>query len=358
MIRTFKSTVIFVIQYFKKFLLNTIYIIQIRSNLLRRDDSISKLYKLNIKKYYQQYNVKVSYLWHKYYSSRNDLEDVRYIPENLFYSEILPIFNRLEFKKAYSDKSLHNIFFPSIKRPITIAKNISGVLYDDNLNRITLDNCIKKCEERKSFIIKPTIDSGGGRDVTFVETKNNKEAIIRTIKKYKENYIIQEIIEQHRNLAVINKESVNTIRVISLFYEEKVYILSSVLRMGVNGAKVDNSSAGGISCGINFDGKLKKYAYDKYGNKMLQHPQGFIFENKDVPSYNEIINTIKLSHQMLPYFGIVSWDFAVDQINKPILIEYNLGYQEINFHQLNNGPLFGELTDNILKYVAERRRNK
>ena len=52
----------------------------------------------------------------------------------------------------------------------------------------------------------------------------------------------------------------------------------------------------------------------------------------------------------MPYFGIISWDFAVNENGMPILIEYNLGYPDVMIYQMNNGALFGDKTEDVLKY--------
>lgn len=53
----------------------------------------------------------------------------------------------------------------------------------------------------------------------------------------------------------------------------------------------------------------------------------------------------------MPHFRLISWDFAVDIDHEPVMIEANLRYGELDFHQLNNGPLFGKDTRKILDEV-------
>ena len=45
---------------------------------------------------------------------------------------------------------------------------------------------------------------------------------------------------------------------------------------------------------------------------------------------NRISNTRKLA----------SWDFSVDELGNPILIEVNMAFGELDFHQMTNGPIF------------------
>ena len=49
----------------------------------------------------------------------------------------------------------------------------------------------------------------------------------------------------------------------------------------------------------------------------------------------------------MPLFKLISWDWAVDNEGTPILIEANFCLGELDFHQMNNGPVFGNDTKMI-----------
>ena len=53
---------------------------------------------------------------------------------------------------------------------------------------------------------------------------------------------------------------------------------------------------------------------------------------------------------------MASWDLAIDKNGEPVLIEVNLMYQGIGFLQINNGPLFGDYTEDILDRCIKRKR--
>ena len=170
--------------------------------------------------------------------------------------------------------------------------------------------------------------------------------------KNETDYIIQKIIEQHEDLNKVHSGSVNSLRIVSILMQDGVYILSSNLRMGVDSGRVDNVTAGGISCGINNDGTLKKYATSYYtGEKFEKHPQGLIFEGYKVPSYENAIKLVIEAHPLIPHFRLVSWDIAIDKDGNPVLIEANMRKGGINLNQFNNGPLFGDLTEKVLDEV-------
>jgi len=87
-----------------------------------------------------------------------------------------------------------------------------------------------------------------------------------------------------------------------------------------------------------------------------KHPDsGLIFEGYEVPGYQKCRDAVPMLHAQMPRFRLVSWDFAIDPDGEPVLIEANLHYGELDFHQINNGPIFGEDTEKILKEVFNKR---
>jgi hypothetical protein len=50
---------------------------------------------------------------------------------------------------------------------------------------------------------------------------------------------------------------------------------------------------------------------------------------------------------------LASWDIGLAPGAEPVLIEVNLLGQGLNLHQANNGPIFGELTDEIARAAIQ-----
>lgn len=127
--------------------------------------------------------------------------------------------------------------------------------------------------------------------------------------------------------------------------------------MGVNKSKVDNASSGGIVCGVDKDGRLKDCAYNTKAMRFDKHPQGAVFQEHVIPNYDECLT---LAKRLAPRFSYISclqsWDIAIDLSGEPTLIEANLTFGQIDFQQMCNGPIFGERTEEILKYVTENNR--
>lgn len=226
-------------------------------------------------------------------------------------------------------------------------------MLDAEYRLITVDDALAILSKEREVIVKPSLETGSGRGVYFWDTSADQESIDDFLKgKDWKDYIVQKVIKQHQELDKVHAGSVNTLRIVSLLMPEGVYILSSNLRMGVDKSRIDNVSAGGISCGIDENGKLKKYASYAYsGDRMERHPQGLVFEGFEVPAYHKAVEMVKRAAPTIPNFRLVSWDIAIDQNGDPLLIEANMRKGMINLNQFNNGPLFGELTDRVLEEV-------
>ena len=120
----------------------------------------------------------------------------------------------------------------------------------------------------------------------------------------------------------------------------------------MNGARVDNASSGGIVCGIRSNGQLKEVAYDTAANVYFKHPQGTVFESVTIPNFDECIQiAISLARRCCSLSRLISWDFAIGEDGHPILIEFNIAFGELDFHQLCNGPIFGDMTREVLDDV-------
>ncbi|WP_353095822.1 sugar-transfer associated ATP-grasp domain-containing protein [Tissierella praeacuta] len=306
-------------------------------------------YKSVVLPYWRQFNVKPKEYWYSLYSADSRKVDPRYIPDDLWFGKIIPYFSNMQFRRACEDKCMHSIWFSELKRPRTFVMNIAGIFYDENYNIISKDDAVDICLNNKKFLIKPSIDSGEGRLISFFDDETVTDSkILSVFDSLNSNFIAQEIINQHSALAKINEKSLNTIRVVSLLFKGEVHILSAILRMGGSESRVDNVGAGGYACKINDDGKLNQFGVNRKSEWSSKHPNGTLFSDVSVPSYKKIIETIKREHIKLAHFKIIGWDFGVDIDNDPVFIEYNTCPGQ---NQMTCGPTFGNLTEDVLEDV-------
>lgn len=316
-----------------------------------------KEYAKAYKEYWKEYG-DFSPMWGWYYAARNGNMDVRYIPHTLYYTKIDQHFNARKLGYGFNDKNYYSKIFHDIKQPRVIVRKINGMLLDENYGQISEQQAKKLILSQGETICKPSQESGSGRGIQFFSSDSVKQIDDFLRNKEYDNYIVQALLQQHSDLNKLHANSVNCIRICSLLLDDGVHILSSVLRMGFGESKVDNATAkdnaayDGMSCGINTNGSLKKYAfgYNK-GEKLDRHPSGIVFEDFIVPSYDKAIELVKVAHPRIANFRLVSWDISIDKDGEPVLIEANMRKGSINFHQFNNGPLFGDLTKQVLDEV-------
>jgi len=314
-----------------------------------------KEYKKKIIAYWKKYK-HVSPKWAWWYASRNGIEDPRYIPNDLYYSIIDQHFNNRKLGWGFNDKNYYSKIFAGIKQPETLVRIIGGILLDKDYSLISKEQALSIVFNEQEVVCKPSLETGSGRGVTFWSTQQDKKHIEDFFdNKGNKDYIIQKTIIQHPELNRVHAGSVNSLRIVSLLMPEVVYVLSANLRMGVGDGRIDNVTAGGISCGIDENGCLKKFATTYYtGEKFERHPQGLIFKGFRVPSFDKAIELVKRIHPTISHFRLVSWDIAIDETGTPVLIEANMRKGGINLNQFNNGPLFGDLTDRVLDEVFKK----
>lgn len=291
--------------------------------------------------------------WCRLYTNKTGRFDPRYIPNPIHYyfTEYQKI--NFEYLRAFTDKNYLALIFPFIKHPVTVARRVRGLYYNGDFEPISKEQAVEICMEAKGegLIIKPSVSSWGGRNISFFSKDTTVGELTETLSDYGENYIIEKLLKQSSALAAIHAESVNTLRIISIIHNGKPMIMSRCIRMGVGESRVDNFSQGGIGCGINENGQLNSTGYDLNGKSVDRHPSGFNFEDCIIPNFEKVNEMILRLHSRVPMFGVTSWDIALDETNEPVLIEYNVGQGGIDIHQYNNGPLYGENTKEILDSV-------
>lgn len=279
--------------------------------------------------------------------------DPRYVPDDLYYGTIDAYFNNALECAAIDDKNLYDLLFNDVKQPNTIARKINGLFLDREYEIISVDEVAKLCMDRECVVIKKATLSDGGNGVKFWRKESDGESSLSELLIQSDGFIIQEAIKQHKSIARLHPESVNSIRILTLVYKGNVNVLSAIIRMGANGSNVDNGHSGGCFAGINNDGRIKDVAYDYMTGKryLNNHPTtGAKFSESVIPDFDACKEFVKrLAPRLSRVSKLTSWDLSVDEIGRPVLLETNLCYGALFFHQISNGPVFGDMASDILK---------
>lgn len=73
-----------------------------------------------------------------------------------------------------------------------------------------------------------------------------------------------------------------------------------------------------------------------------------------IPDYTKIVDTAIKVHEGLQHFDLVGCDITLNNQREPVLIEYNVYWPGIILPQYCHGPLFGELTEELIFQLKDK----
>lgn len=322
-----------------------------------RNESLSLNEQKAIQTLWGQVGYKSHGEWHRLYKSVNGF-DARYVPNDVYGLELLPRLNTTNLIPAWDDKAYYPRFFPDVKQPTAIAFVIDGIFYDQDYQQVSLDDLTHAVLDKYNRIIMKPSDGLEGRGVEIIEVNAfDFAALRRKLLSFGRNYVIQEVIEQHESLAIYNRSSVNPIRVMTLRLGGKIHYLHSTLRFGLPGAHTDMNFIDGKEiahvCAVSKDGVVSAEWYDMDGKRSLISDLG-VTRQEAIPNFSRIIETAIDVHSRLHHFDFVGFDFTVNKQMEPILIEYNVYWPGIIIPQYCHGPLFGDLTEDLISRIKDK----
>jgi len=280
------------------------------------------------------------------------------------------------------DKLYFHEYFDKFKIPMPrlLAYNIREKFFvsDDNgwisyeiTSSESLSNLLKTLLG-KSFnyviFVKPTVSSGGigifrftGQEIISPNPQMNvffKNSLSGT-------YIYQEEVNQHKDLSILNPNSLNTVRIDTFkALGKKPEVLSAYLRIGRARGYVDNLASGGLRVGINMEtGTLKMYGTNEIHHGALfitHHPEtGIEFNGFQIPFFNKMKLMSIEAANCLPQ-SLIGWDIAISN-NGPVLIEGNTVYYamsgaDIAYGGYRNNPVYRKVTEYVKNELNSSRR--
>ena len=317
---------------------------------------LSKGERREVGKFFSNYDVqfKLNYSWHAFYSYLNGF-DKRYIPIDFLFCVIVPTLNRDKWSNGYVDKNRYSDIFTGIKQPKTFFKRINGDFYIDK-KIVPIGDIIDLCLSIDESVVKPSIDTGQGKGVNIFRGREfNQAEVVNYLNTMGKDFIVQERMRSHPLISRLNPTSLNTIRMVTYRRGNEAYILSSTMKIGKKGEIVDNGHSGGMFCGIR-NGILDKYLYTLNPFTKVLNPdypkEGEIL----LPNFSILEDKAKELALQLPYSRYAGWDLSIDEAGDPILIEVNLSCPGGNIMQIPNGPLFGDMTEEIMEDIKLSRK--
>lgn len=222
-----------------------------------------------------------------------------------------------------------------------------------DLEHSTYEEFIEFTSKHKLFMAKPTnMQCGKGIEKIEIKKQNLKNLYNKLMKN--KQYLLEEYVKQSDEMNKLFPNSVNTLRIVSAYKNNKTTILFRAIRIGNGKNVVDNFNHGGMYSVINDKGIITKPAIDKKGNIYEVHP---VTKTKivgfEIPYFKEAIKMVKEASKVVKEVGLVGFDIAITN-DGPVMIEgnqlpgYDIYQSKIHLNDDGTGmkPLFDEVIYN------------
>ena len=286
--------------------------------------------------------------------------DSRYLSHYLYLPLVARTLNNYHYTKFFENKGLLDYLCKSgICFPKSFVRRIDNEYYDADMQQIDYSDAIKILADKDVLIVKDSVDSAGGKSVSKlnladINGEERAEVIKREFGSRKSDFVVQECVRQSKTMARFNENSVNTLRITTLYLNGDATVCNTVLRFGKPHMMADNWGLGGILCGVAADGRLRRTGYDIRLNPFTEC-NGIPFEETVISELPEIIPVILATHkESFSLCKFIGWDVCIAEDGTPCVIEVNSSQPGIFGEQLCNGPIFGERTQEVIEYIKTK----
>ena len=232
-------------------------------------------------------------------------------------------FNKPDFYKFFEDKVL---FAETFKK--YYKRNFIAINYDTRY-----EDFLAFYRKQKNIFLKPNFGLlGRGCFKANIES-DKPEEVWEKIHKKDVEYLAEDVVCCEESIAEFHRNSVNTIRIISLVTKNGPIIIGAYQRFGNGGACTDHSNVGAISALIDLDtGVVCTRAIDKKNHYHIYHPySGKLIPGYQIKNWNSCKEMVMNMAMEVPQVRLVGWDVAINQDSEWVVIEgnHNCGYETI-----------------------------
>lgn len=175
--------------------------------------------------------------------------------------------------------------------------------------------------------VKKQVYESCGNSIELINLETTSKTIDELFESFlkESKVILEELVVQSEATSCFNKSSVNTVRCMTFNTNEGVITPYCFMKIGREGAFVDNGGAGGILVGIDENtGILNTYGYDEKRYIYSTHPDsGIEFIGHQLPEWNKMISMCKEMAYQVPSVRFIGWDLAYDKNKGWVVIEGN-----------------------------------
>ncbi len=205
-------------------------------------------------------------------------------------------------------------------------------------------------EQREKVIFKPDFGTHGKGIFTYkrVEGEQRLREIFADIEG--KNYLCEDFIIQHPEMAKLSSQSVNSIRVLTLNDHGNVKIVDTAVKMGSDDSDCDNLSSGGLAATVDVEtGIVVTVGVSSHHERFIYHPEtGQKIVGFNIPYWRELKSMVVKAALRMPDMPIRGWDIAISE-NGPCIIEVN-SYPGSRLNQLMDQKPKGK---EIIAYIKE-----
>ena len=320
--------------------------------------------------YGKEYGEKIPYTWHRHFTAFTGRFDAGYFPESMF----IPEFERYmslyrEYAKVFTDKNMVSMLADaaSVKSPKSYFSRVKGIYRNKDNRAIPKDQLLAEISSIGEVFIKPTVDTSSGQGCTLADfssgiDKRSGKTAAEIIEDMGNDFVVQSRIKCHESITKIYGGSVNTFRIITYRWKDKILSLPIIMRIGSGGGFVDNAHAGGMFIAVDDDGTLHKTAFTEFKCEFTEHPDThLVFEGYKIDGVPAALAAAKRLHECVPQIGCVNWDLTLDSDGEPVLIEANMNNGNsggsIWLCEMAHGVApFGDNTREVLRWLRVMKR--
>ena len=168
-------------------------------------------------------------------------------------------------------------------------------------------------EKHPKFIVKP-FDGACGHGIKIIDTAGQETKVLfdNLRREYRSGFVAEELIKQCNELGQFHPQSVNTVRMPTILYRDRVEIIHPFFRIGMGGSVVDNGGSGGLINALDPDtGEIIACA-DQQGFHYTEHPDtGLRLIDFRIPRWDEARALAAELARIVPDNHYCGWDLVL-----------------------------------------------
>lgn len=217
-------------------------------------------------------------------------------------------------------------YFPYFDDKVKFNENFKEFIGRDFIDlRNTDSEGLKAFCSGKNGVFAKHINDFGGSGISHEKTAPDTDfnVLFERLCANKQ-YLVEDELIQNEQMNRLSPSSVNTIRIVTLYYNGEAHFMYALVRMSNGSACVDNICSGGMYTAVGADGVIHKPAFcDATGEYYSAHPYTkTVFDGFRIPMFKEAVEMCKKAACKFPQCAYIGWDAAVTD-NGPVLVEGN-----------------------------------